>query len=651
MRTTPDTQRRHSASPRSELGEKLIAYLDILLGGGTAGATLAKHHRLRDYLWERANDERMLQRGPDGKLRWGWRDANGRIRLWQRPRDKAVLLRGYNVDSYSWPVRKAAWEKLRRYGVESLTPLEYSALFSAKDSMTQPAFAAADALNEGGVKVKLYNPFSDGRNGLKSVERDKNIGAVLQVGHDHFPFESTRIGDRGLYSTRLLTDYGDGAFRQPFRVMDTEPNGMAVRPMLDRYDTVYIPGGDLKRWNGIPRGQHTISVDGLATSPLFENYTFRASEPGFSPVGRKAKAILTSGGGSGRGLLFETGPEMFPGDGKLRTKSLLRAENNTFDYLLNALRRKHGNDFSLDFLSGLAEHGTSLSPGIAEHIAGVTAADVLRMASGRASFTQNVDKDLSILATILDKGSPLRRELLSSEAGSNLVRSIDQRYSGLNILRSLSHPQMAESYRNADYLVGLSGSSLGEIASIKGDTHGGLIHLIPHEAPSRARHFRGNAEVANILMQPGAKHNIVSISSPTFGEDLAKAVSESGTKNWGRVHGWKTGPAALKPLVEDLAKHVKWSPKVTARHLGRTGLLFGGLALLGRGVNKRLGVSSSNKGVQPIEKKSSADLQSAYRMGFMRKCAELKVDDRLSNALCIGALLRRSRMRNASSLT
>lgn len=57
------------------------------------------------------------------------------------------------------------------------------------------------------------------------------------------------------------------------------------------------------------------------------------------------------------------------------------------------------------------------------------------------------------------------------------------------------------------------------------------------------------------------------------------------------------------------------------------------------------------KPVAAIEKKSSAGLQSAYRRGFMRKCAELKVDDRLSNALCIGALLRRSRMRNASSLT
>jgi len=585
-----------SNDSRTSRREKLIAYIQTLLGGGAAGTTLSKHHKLRDYLWERADDERMLQRDQNGKLRWGWRDGNGRIRLWQRPRDKEVLLRGYNVDSYNWPIRRDAWAKLKRFGISALSPEEYTALFAAQDSITQPAFAAADALNAGGVKTRMFNPFSSSRGALNAAIDDKNIGAVLQVGHDHYPFDTARLNSKGKYNTRLLTDYGDGGFKQPFRVMDTEMNGMAVRPGIDKFDTIYVPGGDLKRWSAIPKGQRTVSVEGLATSPLFENYVFRASEPGTSASGRNAKAILTSGGGSGRGLLFESGPDMFPLDGKLRTKSLLRSEDNTFDYILKALRKKHGSNFSLDFISGLADHGTSYNPGIAEYISGLTPADVLRMASGSNVGTQNVDKDLSILYTLLDKNSKLRNDLLSSEAGSKFIKSIDSRYSGLNIIKRLPHTGMADAYRSADYLFGLPGSSLGEIASIKGDTHGGLIHLIPHETSSRARHFRGNAEVANILMQPGAKHNIVSLGSTTLGDDLTKAVAESGTRNWGRVHGFKTGPDALKPMVKDLLKHVHWSPKTMLTHAGRGAAVIGGLGLMGHGIYSRLfsGASSNN---------------------------------------------------------
>ena len=467
----------------------------------------------------------------------------------------AVL--GYPT-GYNFGEQMDALDALERLKAEGrpLTDLPgpaYAALAKSNNSFAGPTFSTITALRRAGIPVDPYPIEGISPDTLRRIAADRNVGSVIQVGALP-PAQADIIAHSGKHFGRLATDYGSGGYLQPRYHLhgngsEGSFNGMYIDPTV-KYNAVYMPGGKLRRWSGVPSGAPVVPIDRLAISPMFSAASFNQTR---GPV---ANAFMTSGGGSGIGLPFEY--KTLGGLGATTDRSLMHPAPNILDHLLAALRAKHGEGkYKLSYLTGLDPAQNNLTMADYEYL-------MNRSRYIGSTPDLGVGNDLRALRQFLNPASPVYQHVARTPAGRAFLNGLAERYRGLNILGRVALPDMAKLYGNADYIIDLPGSSVGEIAQMGGRKTPGMVHLIPQENAYYPRHFRGNALATNALMQPGAKHNIVSVASPTLKEDIARAINEGGFRDWGRAKPVSTLDA-LQPLVRDIqnahrARELKAAP-------------------------------------------------------------------------------------------
>lgn len=454
----------------------------------------------------------------------------------------------FMLDSFSGQTLASA-DALRRAGlnVDVLkrsvnspykTVLDASAMFDPKD-LTKEEYKRA--LKGKSLKnFKYFDPNDFYRTPDIFVSDVKGADAILQVGDGTYEQTLRTARKKGANIYRMLTDYGDGNFKQPDYWLGQ--NWMKVRDPK-AYDRLIVPGGAEKDlWDSLGKGRKAnINVDRIGVSPIFGLEEFRHAS------GSQPKAMLTIGGGANGWILGNgEGPRRYDFTGKAR---------NIFDDTLDALRNKHGDKASLDAYLGSVVQKKQW---------------VLDQATGKLKYDYApsdtlLSRRMRQFQDILDPSSRLHKKLETSEKGRKFLKQISDRYKGLHIIGQVPQSDIAKAYATSDYIFALPGSTSAEFAAIKGQKHGNMIHLIPSEAEEISRHFRGNAKFTNRIMQPGAKHNIVSLLSKTRVEDLKKAVLEGGFKDWGR-QALPTGDT-LAPMAKAIKRDI------ALKRLGRVGKL------------------------------------------------------------------------------
>ena len=492
--------------------------------------------------------------------------------------EPGVAVFGWNPDRYSYLDRTQAIDALRTLfsqgkGFDQLPDNMKAVLTRAGDSFTAPTFAVADQIQNAGIPATIKDifPYAGSQperlaaitKSVNEVINDPNIGATVQVGH--MPKNLVdRLKESGKYVTRLGTDYGTGGYNQPVFHRhgfgdNAGWNGMYINPAIN-YDAVYLPGGDIARLRGLPPNQRIVNIGRLANSPFFNYMGFNQNH------GDIARALFTTGGGSGAGLPFETRLMGNLGTGIDRSV-MLSKEPNTLDFILSALRKKYGDGrFRLDYLTGFGDPNIPWTTKVDTAKLYHDADTLFDYWKGRwgdrfQTPTFEIHTDINNLRHLLDPKSEVFQRINNYKGGPQLLDEVAKRYRGLTIHGRVPQPTMGKFYGNSDLIVDIPGSQVGEVARMYGNNTPGMVHIVPREIPSYPRHFLGNAEVTNMLMQPGAKHNIVRMASPTFAKDLENAIMESGFKNWGRAPRMSDAQA-FRPMIEDLK-----------RGLGRSGAM------------------------------------------------------------------------------
>lgn len=483
------------------------------------------------------------------------------------------------------PVVRANAAKLIRDEASGI-PVDRNALEAAKrvfrmDSFSGQTLAAADALHNSGIDVKvlrraLNSPMKDVDDlpdarikerphitGKVFDKKDfyrpidlklndiKGSDAVLQVGdvYNDLALHTARKKGTGIY--RLLSDYGDGNFKQPDNWLGGQ-NWMKVRDPKT-YDRLFVPGGDEKDlWKELGIGRKSnVNIGDIAISPIFKDMKFSRH------AGDAPKAMLTLGGGSGSSLVMRN-----RGVPEAQRYNFIGKDKNLFDEILDALRaQKNGHNAKLDVYLGstISDPVNMFTPDG-------------KIVRGRVPSDVKLSKEMRKLVDLLNPDSRRYKLYSRSVKGRNLLKSLSERYKGLNLIGSVPQDQIGKAYASSDYIFALPGSTTAEFSAIKGKRHGGLIHLIPSEEQWAPRHFRGNAEYVNRIMQPGAKSNIVSITGKNRAKAILDAVNEGGFKDWGRRA--ISGKDPLAPMVKAIKRDI------LAKRLGRSGKL-GLLALPG----------------------------------------------------------------------
>ena len=543
----------------------ISAMLASVAGGG---AYVARHPRLNDF-------------NPFGK--------------------KRVRVVG-GVKPWSYHARQEAADILTRASRgETIPPdvLSRAAKVFALDSFSGQSHAVADAFKRSGmnttlVRSSINSPVKTVESALGQskvfdlhdfyrprplTERDiLGADAIVQVGDSasHGTLEKARRRGAGIY--RVLTDYGDGNFLQPDEWLGGQ-NWMKIRnPKL--YDRLFIPGGaEADLWGNIPSGRKAnVNIGDIAVSPIFKNMQFeRHSGPG-------TKAMLTIGGGAGASLSLRN----YSAKENARYNFIGR-DRTLFDDILSALRHKHGDNVNLNVFLG-----SSISkPQNIRNYDGT-------VSRGYAPSDIKLSKKLNQLDEVLsgDSGSKLVSRLSRTEKGRKLLADIRNRYRGMKLIKTVPQTEIGRNYASSDYVFALPGSTTAEYSSIRGQNHGGVIHLIPPEEPWAPRHFRGNALYTNRIMQPLAKSNIVSLTASDRGKRILDAVLEGGFKNWGRRSAETASKSALAPMVSAIKRDI--ALKRLAR-VGKLGLILTPAAVAGtRFVHRRSSSDSLEDRVKHI---------------------------------------------------
>lgn len=394
-----------------------------------------------------------------------------------------------------------------------------------------------------GVKQKVFNPENFYRAVPLSLDDVKGADAILQVGDSPSDYVLKRARKRGSKLYRMLSDYGDGNFNQPEAWLGGQ-NWMKVRdPKM--YDRLFVPGGDAKGlWKNLGKGrQANVNIGLMPVSPLFEGMQFSHAE------GAAPKAMLTIGGGTGGSLLLPNQGAEFK-----NRYNFVGKDRTLFDDILEALRKKHGENATLDAYLGSAIGSPQNILKDGKIVRGYIPSDV------------KLSKELKKLSDLMNPESVRYKRYMKSEQGRKLIESLKTRYKGLKLISAVPQSDIAKAYATSDYIFTAPGSTTSEFASIKGNKHGGVIHLIPSEAWWAPRHFRGNALYTNLLMQPNAKSNIVSITGKNRAKNILDAVMEGGYKDWGRKAPISAA-ASIRPMVRAIKRDIM------LRRLGRAGKL------------------------------------------------------------------------------
>lgn len=293
--------------------------------------------------------------------------------------------------------------------------------------------------------------------------------ALLQVSHT--PQEGLMRFWKafGMPRYRQATDYGLGSLRQPENYMGEGHNGMRIYDAHTGAHTRFIvPGAtpdELTAFSQVS-DRPSLGVDNIPVGEHFKKHRFR---PKTDPI---ARATLSMGGGSGAGLLFDDVLKTV--DGK---KVYDASANNLLDDLLGALRNKHGKNFRLDVLTG----GLHTKPEI------------------KAMFD----------AFQADKSPRFKNVKFHAQVPQEAA---------------LGQMSMADAFENSKYLINLPGSTMAEIASMRGHHIPKLINLLPDASkPDMAGHFDTNHKVVE-RMFPGTRG--LPLNAPDRGELLKQFINE-----------------------------------------------------------------------------------------------------------------------------
>lgn len=325
-------------------------------------------------------------------------------------------------------------------------------------------------------RKKFYTPVDFAR----SLRRRGDLyDAVMQVGAspDDAYFKARKADHMLRY--RALTDFGQGNLKQPemwlgarnwMKLHDTEPGA---------YTRIFAPGAsasDLLKFNQFT-DQSSLAVNSIPVNRAFYSVPF---QPKLSTD--KVRATLSMGGGAG-GFLLVPEAKRTAADGSIFYDADRR---NLLDDIMESLKAKHGDNFTLDVLTGGANKVPEGKPG----------------------------------------NRPLEKFL--QEIEQRKARG-DARFANLNLHGRV--PQVADkglsvadAYSKSHYLFQLPGSTTAELLSMPGENVGRVINLVPDEAPEwMPKHYGINDDFVRSQLPTARRLNI---ASSTRLQDLQKIMEE-----------------------------------------------------------------------------------------------------------------------------
>ena len=386
-------------------------------------------------------------------------------------------------------------------------------------------------------------PFKDIKHKLDKLD------AVVQFGDQpglDTPAARRLMRDRGTVRAWHVTDFGGGGtFKQRASmiphaqaVAEGLPTNMNVAPMAvtnpNLYDLFVTPGADVlsdqaansyRTQFGTERAldlhKRLINLENIPTMDVFRKSRFAAD-----PAGH-ARAVYTVGGGSGAVLPYT--PEMSRSGAPHESPGNLAKfmeQRTVLDDITDAMRAKHGDKFTLDYFPS---HNPEITPVINEMKA--------RQAAG------------------------------------------DRRFANIAFRDPVAQAGIADAYSKANYIFGLPGSTMAEVASMTGKAPK-VIGITPDPAHPRGSgvHWPGNNEFMSRVF-PGYRH--VNVADPDRAAALTRAVME-GHEAQPEWRGLKADYGKTVKAIEGMVKARRWG------NLGRVGLFGAGATLPAAYLARRL---------------------------------------------------------------
>jgi hypothetical protein len=297
----------------------------------------------------------------------------------------------------------------------------------------------------------------------RRIVRNKDLDYLVQVGaHPEEGLFNHALNRRG-YRYRMLSDFGDGNFKQPSSWLGGR-NWMKVHDDPNNYKRFFVPGHNIAQ-----RGRSAnVVTPSIPVSDIFNKTPFqpKLAEDAFTLVGM--------GGGAGAPLMFPDAHRVInPGDIAREKEYFTTNARNILDDVMEATRKAHGDKARVKVMLGNA-----------------------------------LQNDTEFVDTFLKR----------------LVKQ-DKRYSNVDFINAVKQDELArEYYAKARNIVQLPGSTTAELMAMPGEHTPRVVNLIPDESKWwMPKHWKSNAD-AFAKEFPGAKS--VELGSNTRLKQLTDAFSE-----------------------------------------------------------------------------------------------------------------------------
>ena len=380
----------------------------------------------------------------------------------------------------------------------------------------------------------------------------KKTDAVIQLGDSAILDKLNKdIHRQGVLRVRAMTDFGTGSLMQRAKLRSDQAR--TTNPMFVSnphfYDMMAVPGkevlsdavaGKFRSEFGTLRDAHLRNkledVTSIPVMHIFNGAGFNAKK-----AGEPAYAVLASGGGSGAGILFRKAVHNALGHFNLphipmEPERALTAEEfaqrqkeiaavvdqpGIIDDMSRALRQKHGNDFELEVLTSRPQFSQAHS--LIDEMR-------RRQAAGDPRF-----------ANVTLTGAKTKVvQLPNGKFFSELVE--DNKVTQAGVL---------ERYKKAHYVAGLPGSTMAELAAMKGQAPK-LIVLQPDEKilPTAA-HWADNTTWMERVFPGSVSTNLDNDA------DRARAVSGAIRDGWESAGHHSGVTADLSGILKQMEKKIR----------------------------------------------------------------------------------------------
>lgn len=367
---------------------------------------------------------------------------------------------------------------------------------------------------------------------------------------------------------RLFTDVGEGSLakNQPFREWTGGLNGMRVSdPKL--YDLTFVPGyaPGAKLPDSVAGAKGGAGIGNTANDPAAFAATPYSAIKG--EAGRP-RVVVSTGGGAGI-------PLMFTDTGSMATRQFDVNKPNVMDDIISAAKAKYGNDVDVVWHTGLDKP---------------TGAESARIRKPTP-------------------GSPISFNTVGSDIVDQLHRiknAQPDRYKNLTLKAKVPQEEIAKDFSTANHVVGLGGSTLGEMASMPGEhlPHGITIIHPDKTIAGMTGHWATNYEHFKEKLHPGM--DMVDLTNPNRATEIGNSFNKAAPLH---VPGRQPYLSDASAAADTLKKVIRES---RTGNLGKL-KLFGGLTALGGG-GYALAKYLENKNKRPIGK--SANEEPLFKTAF-----------------------------------